>query len=172
MGTRTDTFELERLGLRSGEGRRFDLFVGVDDLAYGGSRYVVAPHPVPARLDVSRTTGNGYALRLRFEAELSGPCMRCLEPAAPTFGVDVREVSMPGAGDELQSPYVDTANDLDLAGWARDAFALSVPDQIVCRPDCAGLCPECGENLNENPEHRHAAPPDKRWAALQDIRFE
>jgi uncharacterized protein len=171
MGTRTDTFELERLHLRSGQGRRFDLFVGVDDLSYGGSRYAVSPAPVPVRLDLSRT-GNGYALRLRFDAVLSGPCMRCLEDAAPTIQVDSREVSMPGAGDELQSPYVDSAADLDLAGWARDAFALAVPDQIVCRPDCAGLCPECGENLNENPGHAHAPPPDKRWAALQDIRFD
>jgi uncharacterized protein len=172
MALRTDTFELERLGLRSGEGRRFELYVHVDALAYGGSRYGVSSDPVPVRLDVSRTTGNGYALRLRFDAELSGPCMRCLEDAQPTIPVDSREVSMPGAGDELQSPYVDTAADLDLAGWARDALALAVPDQIVCRPDCAGLCPECGENLNENPGHAHAPPPDKRWAALQDLKFE
>jgi uncharacterized protein len=172
MGTRTDTFELEPLHLRSGQGRRFDLFVGVDDLAYGGSRYVVSPAPVPVRLDVSRTTGNGYALRLRFAAVLSGPCMRCLEAAAPTIEVDAREVSMPGAGDELQSPYVDKANDLDLAGWARDAFALAVPDQIVCRPDCAGLCPECGENLNEAPGHEHEREPDPRWAKLRELKLD
>jgi uncharacterized protein len=169
---RTDTFELERLRLRSGEGRKLDLYAGVDDLRFGGSRYEVTPNPMPVRLDVSRTTGNGFAMRLRLEATLSGPCMRCLEPAAPSFGVDAREVSMPGAGEELASPYVDEAGDLDLAGWVRDALALAVPDQILHDPGCLGLCPVCGFNLNEDPSHAHEAPPDPRWAALRDLKLE
>ena len=106
MPQRTDTFDFAPLGLRSGEGRRLDLHVGIDDFHYGGEPYAVTPALVPVRLDVSRTTGNGYALRLRFDAALEGPCMRCLEPAAPTFEVDAREVSQPGGGEELSSPYV------------------------------------------------------------------
>jgi uncharacterized protein len=48
-----------------------------------------------------------------------------------------------------------------------------LPLQIVCRDDCKGLCPVCGENLNEAPlEHGHAAPPDPRWAALRELRLE
>ena len=125
------------------------------------------------RLDISRTTGNGYALRLRFSATLTGPCMRCLGPAAPSFDIDAREVNQPGAGDEdLSSPYVDGDDDLDLAAWARDAFALAVPAQITCMPDCRGLCPECGANLNDDPEHAHEAEPDPRWAKLSEIRFD
>jgi uncharacterized protein len=169
---RTDTFELERLRLRSGEGRRLDLLVRAEDLNFGGSRYTVTPDLLEVRLDVSRTTGNGYALRLRFEATLNGPCMRCLEPASPSLQVEAREVSMPGAGDELASPYVDEASDLDLKGWVRDALALAVPDQIVHDPDCLGLCPVCGFNLNEDPSHAHEAPPDPRWAALRDLELE
>ncbi len=172
MTQRTDTFELERLRLRSGEGRRLDLLVRAEDLNFGGSRYTVTPDLLEVRLDVSRTTGNGYALRLRFEATLNGPCMRCLEPASPSLQVEAREVSMPGAGDELASPYVDEASDLDLKGWVRDALALAVPDQIVHDPDCLGLCPVCGFNLNEDPSHAHEAPPDPRWAALRDLELE
>ena len=172
MPPRTDLFELERLKLRSGEGRRFDLHAPVDDLRFGDQRYDVAPDPMPVRLDISRTTHAGYALRLRFRAEVSGPCMRCLEPAAPRFEVDVREVSVPGGGDELTSPYVDPAADLDLAAWTRDALALAVPEQITCRPDCAGLCPICGENLNEHPEHEHEREPDPRWAKLRELKLD
>ena len=168
---RADVFELEPLGLRSGEGRRFDLQVSVADLSYGGERYGVTPNPVPAVLDISRTTHAGYALRLRFDATLNGPCMRCLEPAAPVLSVDAREVSVPGGGDELTSPYVDDAAELDLAAWARDALVLAVPDQILCRPECAGLCPVCGENLNEHPDHAHEPEPDPRWAALRDLKL-
>ena len=169
MPQRVDTFELERLKLRSGEGRRLDVQVHAEAMKYGGSRYEVTPDPLDVRLDVSRTTGLGYALRLRFAASLHGPCMRCLEPAAPSVDVEAREISMPGAGEELTSPYVDEAADLDLKAWVRDALALAVPDQILHSPDCAGLCPECGVNLNENPGHEHEPEPDPRWAALRDL---
>jgi uncharacterized protein len=172
MAQRTDLFSLGRLGLSSGEGRRLDLDVTLDAFELGGETYAPSPAVVPVRLDVSRTTGNGYALRLRFSAALEGPCMRCLAPAAPAFDVDAREVNQPGGGDELSSPYVDEEDDLDLRGWARDAFALSLPSQITCMPDCRGLCPRCGANLNEDPEHAHEAEPDPRWAKLSEIEFE
>jgi uncharacterized protein len=171
MPQRTDTFELAPLRLRSGEGRQFDLLVNVDDFHYAGEPYAVTPALVPVRLDVSRTTGNGYALRLRFTAALEGPCMRCLDPAAPTFEVDAREVSQPGGGDELSSPYVEE-EELALEQWARDALALALPAQIVCREDCAGLCGQCGANLNEDPEHHHEAAPDPRWAKLGELKFD
>ena len=171
MPQRTDTFELAPLGLRSGDGRRFDLHVNVADFHYAGEPYAVTPAMVPVRLDVSRTTGNGYALRLRFTASLEGPCMRCLEPASPAFEVDAREVSQPGGGDELSSPYV-VKEELALAQWARDALALALPVQLTCREECAGLCGQCGANLNEDPEHRHEAAPDPRWAKLGELKFD
>jgi DUF177 domain-containing protein len=170
MPQRTDTFDLARLGLTSGEGRRLDLHVHVDPFEYGGSRYAVVPEVVPARLDVSRTTGNGWALRLRFSATLDGPCMRCLEPASPSFDVDAYEVHQPGGGEELTSPYMD--DELDLQAWARDALALALPAQLTCRPECAGLCPQCGANLNEDPDHAHEPEPDHRWAKLSELKFE
>lgn len=171
MPQRTDSFDLAPLGLRSGEGRRLDLHVGIDDFHYGGEPYSITPALVPVRLDVSRTTGNGWALRLRFAATLEGPCMRCLEPAAPAFEVDVREVSQPGGGEELSSPYV-TGEELELEQWARDALALTLPGQLTCREDCAGLCGQCGANLNEDPEHHHEAAPDPRWAKLGELKFD
>src|SRR3954454_3798912 len=172
MAQRTDIFDLERLHLRSGEGRRLELDVAVDRLQYGGSPYGVTPSPIPAVLEISRMTHAGYALRLRFDARLHGPCMRCLEPAEPESHVDAREVSQPGGGDELTSPYVSEAGELDLHDWARDALSLAVPDQILCRPDCAGLCPICGENLNEHPDHAHEREPDPRWAKLRELKLD
>ena len=171
MPQRTDVFELERLGLTSGEGRRLDLHVRVEPFAFGGQTYAAQPDVVPVRLDVSRTTGAGWALRLRFEVELHGPCMRCLDPATPAFAVDAREVDQPGGGEELSSPYL-SEGELDLAGWARDALALSLPAQITCRPECAGLCAQCGANLNDEPDHAHETAPDPRWAKLSELKFD
>jgi len=173
MPLRTDVFDLPRLGLTSGEGRRLDLHVAVAPFEFGGQRYTAEPDVVPVRVDVSRTTGNGWALRLRFAVPVTGPCMRCLEPAGPEFEVDAREVEQPGVGDEeLSSPYVNQEGELDLAAWARDALALTLPTQITCTPECAGLCPQCGANLNEEPDHAHESAPDPRWSKLSEIRFE
>ena len=80
MPPRTEIFDLGRLGLASGEGRRLDLEVPVDGFEFGGQDYTVPHGSVEATLDISHTT-TGYSLRLRFEAALSGPCMRCLEEA-------------------------------------------------------------------------------------------
>ena len=173
MPQRTDTFDLERLGLTSGEGRRMDLHVATGAFEFGGQHYDTVPELAPVRLDVSRTTGNGWALRIRFSAGLEGPCWRCLDPATPHFDVDSREVSQPGSGDdELISPYVADDGELDLKAWVHDALALALPAQITCRPDCAGLCPQCGANLNEEPDHAHEAPRDPRFDKLSEIRFE
>jgi uncharacterized protein len=173
MPQRTDVFDLARLRLTSGEGRRLELHVRVEPFSFGGQTYAADPDVVPVRLDVSRTTANGWALRLRFSVAVSGPCVRCLEVAEPSFEVDAREVEQPGsADDELRSPYVDDDGELDLAAWARDALALTLPAQITCRPDCAGLCPQCGANLNDEPDHAHESAPDPRWSKLSEIRFE
>jgi uncharacterized protein len=171
MGRRTDIFDIGRLGLSSGEGRRLDLEVGVDDFDFAGQRYAVPGGGVSATLDVSHTT-TGYSLRLRFDTALEGPCMRCLEAAGHEVGVDAREIDQPGAGEELDSPYLEEEQ-LDMRAWARDALALALPAQIVCRADCLGLCSVCGENLNRaGPEHGHEREPDPRWAALRELKLE
>jgi uncharacterized protein len=138
----------------------------------GGERYSVEPELVPAILDISRTGGGGYALRLRFRATVTGPCMRCLGAAHPSFEVDAREVSQPGEGEELSSPYLEREV-LDVESWARDALALSLPNSLLCREDCAGLCPVCGVNLDQaGRDHAHEEGPDPRWAKLSELRFD
>jgi uncharacterized protein len=166
MAGTTDIFDLGRLNLHSGEGRRLELEVMLDRLKLGGQDYVIDDRRVPVVLDVSHTT-SGWSMRLRFDVKLAGPCMRCLEAAQRVISIDSREVDQPGGGDDLRSPYVD-ADQLDLHGWARDALALDLPTTIVCRDDCAGLCSECGQNLNEHP-HQHEKPVDARWSKLSEL---
>jgi uncharacterized protein len=160
------------LRLHAGEGRRLELEVAVEPFAFGGQRYAAAPARARATLDVSRMTGHGYALRLRFQTALEGPCMRCLEAAHSEVAVDAREVDQPGGGEELSSPYVRDEV-LDVSSWARDALALAAPTQIVCRADCAGLCPICAVNLNDaGPDHHHDRAPDPRWDKLRELKLD
>ncbi len=168
----THSIDLAGLRLSAGEGRRLELMVPIEPLLLGSESYAAQPRQVPVQLDVSRMTGGGYALRLSFAAAVSGPCMRCLGPASPTIDVEAREVDRPGGGDELDSPYVEKET-LDLSAWTRDALALAMPTKILCREDCAGLCPICAADLNlAGPDHRHEAAPDPRWAKLGELRLD
>ncbi len=172
MASTTHDFDLAGLRLSPGEGRRLALHAPIEPLLLGSERYVAQPQQVPVELSVSRMTGGGYALRLRFSAAVLGPCMRCLKQASPRVDVESREVDRPGGGEDLDSPYVHDET-LDLAGWARDAFALAMPVKILCREDCAGLCPICAADLNEaGPEHHHESEPDSRWAKLRELKLE
>ncbi len=172
MAVKTHDFDLAGLRLSPGEGRKLTLEVPIEPLLLGSERYAAEPELVPVQLGVSRMTGGGYALHLRFSAAAAGPCMRCLEQAAPSIEVEAREVDQPGGGEELDSPYVHEET-LDLAGWARDAFALAMPAKILCREDCAGLCPVCAADLNDAPaNHHHDVEPDPRWAKLRELKLE
>jgi uncharacterized protein len=170
-------FDLGALRLSSGEGRRMELFVPVEPLLLGGESYGAealdeGAGSVPVVLEISRMMGGGYALRVRFSAALTGPCMRCLKHARRRVDVDAREVDRPGEGEELESPYVNDET-LDLAAWARDAFVLAAPSKVLCREDCAGLCPICAADLNETgSRHVHESPPDPRWAKLSELELE
>jgi uncharacterized protein len=172
MAALTHDLDLAALRLSAGEGRRLRLDVPIDPLMLGSEQYAAEPWRVPVELTVSRMIGGGYALHLSFSAAVSGPCMRCLEPASPEVDVEAREVDRQGGGAELESPYVHDET-LDLAGWARDAFALAMPAKVLCREDCAGLCPICAADLNEvGPDHHHEAAPDPRWAKLRELELE
>lgn len=163
--------DLDRLSLGHGEGTRLELPVELGALELGGQEYRLEPDPVQARLDVSRPS-RGHAFLLRFPMVLSGPCMRCLDPARVDAEVEAREVDQRDTEDEeLRSPYVNEGgHELDLGRWAHDAAILALPSRILCRPDCAGLCPLCGEPLNDSAPHEHESAPDPRWAALDQLK--
>lgn len=173
MAQATTIIDLARLSLSHGEGRRLDLPVLLEPLELAGQTYAVSPETVQTRIDVSRPSG-GYAFRLRFPLRIEGPCMRCLEGAALETEVDAREVAQDNTDDEeLRSPYVEDEQ-LDLGRWAHDAAVLTIPTQFLCREDCAGLCPTCGESLNDaDPaDHEHDTGIDPRWAKLKELKLD
>jgi len=173
MSEATTIIDLGRLSLAHGEGRRLETPVRLAPLELGGQTYVAVPDSVPTRLDLSRHS-SGYAFRLRFPLRVEGPCMRCLETAALETEVDAREVVQERTEDEeLRSPYF-ADEELDLGRWAHDAAILALPAQLLCRPNCAGLCPACGESLNDaDPaDHDHDTAPDPRWAKLSELKLE
>jgi DUF177 domain-containing protein len=162
-------FDLRNIRVRSGEEHREAVEVAIAPIELGGERYVAVPEQVPAELSVTRAS-TGLVLGLRLSVRLHGPCMRCLTDAVvdETLGLSEYQATSPES-DELATPYLQDDR-LDLSAWARDALILALPDKILCRPDCAGLCPECGRDLNAEPHTHEEEEGDPRWAALQQLR--
>lgn len=182
-----ETIDLDGLGLTYGDASQTDGKVELGEIQLGGQNYTASPAETAYRLDISRTS-TGYAMRLRFRVELSGPCFRCLDKAVARVNVDVREVDQPPvvmkryadeveeeddeqSAAELLSPYVKDGI-LDVGAWTNDTLILSLPNQILCKPNCAGLCPYCGESMNgaEPGAHDHGQDIDPRWSKLKEIR--
>ena len=172
MAQRAHTLDLDSLHLPAGGGARLDLEAPLPAVELAGQSYRIRGGVVEARVDVSRTL-SGFAFRMRFDAPLEGPCMRCLAAATPVVSVDAREVDQPGEAEELHSPYLEHGQ-LDVARWARDALVLALPPRLLCREDCKGLCPVCGESLSDaDPAaHIHEQAGDSRWAKLSELKFE
>ena len=163
------TFSLRNLKLRSGEQLVDATDVELEALELGGQRYDPVPAAVPAQLTITRAS-TGTVFELRFHARLHGPCYRCLGDAVLDLPTHAREYEATNPdSEELRTPYL-VDDKLDLSAWARDAVALALPDKILCRPGCAGLCPVCGKNLNDEPHTHEEEHGDPRWAALEALR--
>jgi uncharacterized protein len=164
------TLDLRKYRLRSGESLRDEQEVEIAPIELGGQRYLVVPENVPAEVTLTRAS-TGTVYELRFHVRLHGPCFRCLGDAVFDDDLSLREyqAESPGGADELTTPYVKD-NRLDLSAWARDGLVLALPDKILCRPECAGLCPVCGLDLNAQPHEHEDDEQDPRWAALAELR--
>jgi uncharacterized protein len=166
----TTTVDLRTLRLRPGEVRTQTLDVELEPFVLGGQRYDAVPGTIPVELQLSQASG-ATVFDMRLDIHLSGPCMRCLGFAEVEGHVAAREFHDFDAppSDELHSDYV-VDDHLQLSAWARDAVALELPEQILCREDCAGLCPVCGKDLNEEPHEHLERLTDPRWEALEELR--
>jgi len=162
------TFDLRRLRIRSGDQSRERLEIELEPLLLGGQAYEPQPNPAPAELTVTRAS-SGTVLELAFDVSLEGPCFRCLTDAELPVSLRLREyeATKPESDEERTEYLVDDR--LDLSAWAHDSIALALPDKILCRPDCAGLCPVCGKDLNAEPHEHVEERTDPRWAKLREL---
>jgi uncharacterized protein len=99
--------------------------------------------------------------------QLQGQCARCLEQISYDEEVDLQELYLyPDKEPDDDEASRLEADLIDLEPLLRDTVVLDLPFTPLCRPDCAGLCLDCGANLNKDPDHRHDDHVDPRWAAL------
>jgi uncharacterized protein len=123
--------------------------------------------PVTARLRLNVLT-DGIVVDGAIEAAWRDECRRCLTPVGGQLHVDVQELYQVMLTDP--DAFALANDQLDLRPMVREAVLLQLADAPLCRPDCAGLCPVCGTNRNEQPCSCEPAPADERWAALDVLR--
>jgi uncharacterized protein len=102
-------------------------------------------------------------------------CVRCLEPFVVEVEVPIEEEFGFGDGGSaslrLDDPalMIDERNILDISEVVRQNVLLALPTRPLCRPDCRGLCPTCGENLNQGVCTCSLDAADPRWASLRSL---
>ena len=151
----------------------------------GTMREVERTVPAPADLGlavISVPEGSDIDLDLRLEAvvegvlvtgtatvQLQGECSRCLTELESDMSFDLQELFFHPGREMVEDERLVDDESVDLEGPLRDAVVLELPFMPLCREDCRGLCPECGANLNENPDHEHELDVDPRWSKLVDL---
>ena len=144
--------------------------------------------PAPADLGlavIAVPEGSDVELDLRLEAvvegvlvtgtatvQLVGECVRCLTEVTDEMSFDLQELFFhPGREVDEDEPLVEDEL-VNLEPVLRDVVVMDLPFAPLCREDCAGLCPECGADLNEDPEHEHELDVAPRWSKLVDLDVE
>jgi DUF177 domain-containing protein len=164
--------------LRAAPGTTENHAISVDDLEVDDGIELAAP--ITGQVRLSRT-GRSILVRADLRTAMAGNCGRCLTPVVTPIEIEVEEEALPTIDIDSGLP-VDTSaepdalrltdhHQLDLETPIREAISLAEPIAVLCRPDCRGLCPECGQDLNDNPAHAHADDEvDPRLAALANWR--
>jgi uncharacterized protein len=160
-------------------GSRRDYAFEVSDLHLGPD--LVLAGPVEGRVRFSRTN-RGLLITGRLEATLDEVCSRCLRPTEEVLELDLDEEILPSIDlasgrplDQSSEPEVARLTDhheVDLEPLVREAIQLAEPIAPLCRPDCPGLCPACGEPLETGLHEHGEAELDPRLDALRSFRVD
>ncbi len=116
-------------------------------------------------------TPQGLYAKGRLQAVITEACVLCLTDVLQPLSAKIDELFIypPEAAPEDALQIGDDAH-LDLAPLVREDMLLSKPIRILCRPDCKGLCPQCGQNWNEGPCHCQTEPADSPWGPLANLK--
>jgi uncharacterized protein len=162
--------DLRELGRRAGSMREWDKTVPAPER--WGIEMIGVPEGAPVELHLRlESVMEGVLVSGEVDVPVTGQCARCLEPLSDTLHLDVQELyAYAGSTTEATSEEDEVrridGEHVDLAPLVRDAVVLTLPLAPTCTPDCAGLCVDCGERLDDLPaDHSHEVI-DPRWAGL------
>jgi len=172
-----DSLQFNVAGLLTGPKggtRSYKLYIPVSELDQLDEGFdVVAPFEGTARF---LWTNDHIMVRVTGHATVALQCSRCLEPFEQVVSIHIEEAFIPtvdmATGLPIQRDESDAAilidehHILDLSEIIRQSILLALPLTPVCSPDCKGLCPVCGANLNHETCSCTTETTDPRWSAL------
>lgn len=167
-------FDLRELGRRAGSLKAYRRSVPAPTAL--GLQLIAVPQGAPLQLDVRlESVTEGVLVTGSVTAPVSGECARCLEPVADELVVEICELfaypaSVTDETTEEDEVHRIDGDYLDVGPVVRDAVVLGLPFTPLCRPECAGLCPTCGQRLDDLPPGHAHEQIDPRWAALAALR--
>jgi uncharacterized protein len=140
-----------------------------------GLELISVPKDSDLELDLSLTSASeGVYVSGSVRGTLIGECGRCLDEISESFDVHIGELFAYAESTTEETTDEDEVGRmqgdlLDLEPAVRDAVVLTLPPNPVCRPDCPGLCPDCGAHLADLPADHSHEDVDPRWAALRNL---
>lgn len=159
-----------------GSTRKYHLAEDIQDLGEA----VKLTHPIEGAIRLIHTT-EGVLVSGQFHTEVELTCSRCLESFSTAIDFTLEEefrptidistgAKLPPVDGEDEATLIDGQHTIDLLEVMRQDILLALPPRPLCNPDCAGLCSQCGQNLNEGPCTCVQPLGDPRWEALRTLR--
>jgi uncharacterized protein len=150
---------------RPGSRRTVHLVAPLAGLSVSGSA-IADETPIAVDVLLERVP-EGIVVRGTARAAWIASCSRCLRAIGGEVAVEMQELY---EHDPLEGETYPLEHDtIDLALAVRDALLLELPVAPACREDCAGLCPTCGRDRNDDPCSCVQDTTDPRWAALSQL---
>lgn len=130
------------------------------------------PEGTPITIDVElESVVEGIYVHGTASAHVTGECSRCLDPVEDDLEVRIDELFLypqKVKPEEREDSVLLEDDIIDLTPLVHDALTLEADERPLCRPDCPGLCGQCGFRMEQDPSHEHVVI-DDRWAALQGL---
>jgi uncharacterized protein len=115
-------------------------------------------------------TAQGLLVQTKMRATLPAECVRCLQDFIQQLNAQFTELYAFSRNSVTESGLLlpDDAH-IDLSPLVREYMLLEIPISPTCSPDCQGLCPVCGANLNETPHNHDDESIDSRMSVLKSL---
>lgn len=164
----------------------FDLQLAVGVVDFGDEAVQLGELATSGRAEVLHETRGprdivaDIRLRGRLEGQFEVPCARCVEPVQTPVTAEFDLIFRPADADREANERAITAPETEIGYYLKDSLLLedvlreqvllALPVRTLCKSDCKGLCPRCGENRNSQVCNCDEGPSDPRWQALSALR--
>lgn len=133
-----------------------------------GIGVIGVPEGSAVELDLKlESVGEGVLVTGTGVVTLAGECTRCLKPISDSLEIDIQELYYYPGNEPDDEAARNEGERIDIEPVLRDAVVLDLPFAPLCNQDCQGICPVCGSDLNDDPDHGHDIELDPRWGSLE-----